>query len=262
MACLIALAGLLRDQTAPLILLSAGAVASGVVIAWDVWGKGNRIFLVGPLAIVTALAAIGWDIGIRHSMAHPVLAHPSPLLETKKEPYLPPTGEVGAGGIKTKGLVVGAVCQHSLFDPYPRDAFRCGIPRHPVHDPCFLAKFVETLFGGIALVCPGIPPWLHPGRTPVVVVVARRVVAPSGRPPRRWERPWALELRHGMHCTRGIPHETAPNETKYFCVDSTGLKGWVTSFPAEEKPLWIVEYVPETNASTIADTEDVVRAWE
>jgi hypothetical protein len=38
-ACLIALAGLLHDHTAPLVLLSAAAVGSGATIAWDVQGK-------------------------------------------------------------------------------------------------------------------------------------------------------------------------------------------------------------------------------
>lgn len=38
-ACLIALAGLLHDHTAPLVLLSAAAVGSSAIIAWDVRGK-------------------------------------------------------------------------------------------------------------------------------------------------------------------------------------------------------------------------------
>jgi hypothetical protein len=42
MACLIALAGLLHDQTVPLVLLSAAAVGSAAIIAWDVRGKSAK----------------------------------------------------------------------------------------------------------------------------------------------------------------------------------------------------------------------------
>jgi hypothetical protein len=57
MACLIALAGLLRSHTVPLVLLSAGAVASAAVVIWDIRRKPRPS--KGSLRVATATKSAG-----------------------------------------------------------------------------------------------------------------------------------------------------------------------------------------------------------
>jgi hypothetical protein len=132
MACLVALAGLLRDHTVPAVVLSACATASAAVVAGDLWGKTAACI---PILAVVFVALVAWQAGIFKGSA------PTDVI-----PFLSPTGIRGTGGIVADPPLRGGVCQHSSFDPSSPVAYECALPGYKEpFDPCFVDDLIRVL---------------------------------------------------------------------------------------------------------------------